>query len=141
MERKNMTLKFHYLIRLILIIVVGVILYSGCSDDNNPVEPEKTTGTLKTVILNSTTSSGIANANVVLYNADNNEAILRKASNSNGECSFEWDPGNYFVRISAQGYNSSPPENNTPIPFAVDKGENITREFFLNPLDVSQPGH
>jgi hypothetical protein len=140
MERKNMTLKFHYLIRLILIIVVGVILYSGCSDDNNPVEPEKTTGTLKTVILNSTTSSSIANANVVLYNADNNEAILRKASNSNGECSFEWDPGNYFVRISAQGYNSSPPENNTPIPFAVDKGENITREFFLNPLDVSQPG-
>jgi hypothetical protein len=135
-----MTLKIYQLIRLILIIVVSVILYSGCSDDSNPAEPEKTTGTLKTVVLNATNSSGITNANVVLYNADNNEAILRKSSNSSGECSFECDPGNYFVRISAQGFNSSPPENNTPIPFAVDKSENITREFFLNPLNISQPG-
>ncbi len=135
-----MSLKLNNLIGLFLIISLNFILYSGCSDDSNPVEPEKTTGTLKTVILSATNSSGIVSANVVLYNADNNEAILRKSSNSNGECSFECDPGNYFVRISAQNYNSSPPENNTPIPFAIDKGENIAREFYLNPLDVSQPG-
>ena len=77
-----MTLKFYCLIRLILIIVFGVILYSGCSDDSNPVEPEKTTGTLKKVIMNEDNSSSIANANVVLYNADNNEAIMRKSTNS-----------------------------------------------------------
>ena len=124
-----MSLKLNNLIGLFLIISLNFILYSGCSDDSNPVEPEKTTGTLKTVILSATNSSGIVSANVVLYNADNNEAILRKSSNSNGECSFECDPGNYFVRISAQNYNSSPPENNTPIPFAIDKGENIAREF------------
>jgi len=135
-----MTLKFHSLIRLILTIFVSVILYSGCSDDSNPVEPEKTTGTLNAVIMNADNSSGIANANVVLYNADNNEAILRKSTNSNGECSFEIDPGNFFVRISAQGYNTSPPENNTPIPFGVGKGETITREFNLEPLDVKPPG-
>jgi hypothetical protein len=135
-----MTLKIHHWISLTFIIVVGVILYSGCSDDSNPVEPEKTTGTLKTKVLSATNSSGIANANVVLYNADNNEAILRKSTNNNGECSFEIDPGNFFVRISAQGYNTSPPASNTPIPFAVEKGETITREFNLNPLDVSQPG-
>jgi hypothetical protein len=99
-----------------------------------------TTGTLKTVILNATNSSRIANANVVLYNADNNEAILRKSSGINGECSFEIDPGNYFVRITAQGYQPSPPENNAPVPFAVDKGETISRDFFLEPLDVSLPG-
>jgi uncharacterized membrane protein len=132
--------KSNYLIRSIFTILLSLVIYVGCSDDSNPVEPEKTTGTLKTIILSATNSSGIANANVVLYNADNNEAILRKSSASNGECSFECDPGNYFVRISAQGYNSSPPENNTPIPFAIDKGENLTREFNLNPLDVSQPG-
>ena len=135
-----MTLKFYNLIGLFLIISLSFILYSGCSDDSNPAAPEKTTGTLKTVILSATNSSGIVSANVVLYNADNNEAILRKSSNSNGECSFECDPGNYFVKISAQGFNSSPPEDNTPIPFAIDKGENIEREFYLNPLGVSQPG-
>ncbi len=132
--------KINYLFKSIFTIILSLVIYVGCSDDSNPAEPEKTTGTLKTVIMNATNSSGIASANVVLYNADNNEALLRKSSNGSGECSFECDPGNYFVRISAQGYNSSPPENNTPIPFAVDKGENITREFFLNPLDVSLPG-
>ena len=91
--------KTNYLIKSIFAPILLLFLYVGCSDDSNPAEPEKTTGTLKTVILNATNSSGIANANVVLYNADNNEAILRKASNSNGECSFECDPGNYFVRI------------------------------------------
>ena len=133
--------KINYLFKSIFTIILSLVIYVGCSDDSNPAEPEKTTGTLKTVILSAANSSGIVSANVVLYNADNNEAILRKSSNSSGECSFECDPGNYFVRISAQGFNSSPPENNTPIPFAVDKGENITREFFLNPLDVSQPGN
>jgi hypothetical protein len=135
-----MTFKFNYSIRLILIYAFGVLLYLGCSDDSNPTAPEKTTGTLKVVILSAVNSSGIFNANVVLYNADNNEAILRKFSNSDGECSFECDPGNYFVRVSAQGYEQSPPENNTPIPFAVGKGETITREFNLESLDVEQPG-
>ena len=140
LEVNMMFHKNSYLIRAIFAILSGIIFYVGCSDDSSPAAPEKTTGTLKTVILSAVNSSAIESANVVLYNADNNEAILRKSSNSNGECSFECDPGNYFVRISAQGYNSSPPENNTPIPFAVDKGENISRDFHLNPLDVSQPG-
>ena len=135
-----MTLKFHYLIRIILTIVVGVILYSGCSDDSSPAAPEKTTGILKAVIMNADNSAGIANANVVLYNADNNEAILRKSTNSSGECSFEIDPSNFFVRISAQDYKPSPPENNTPVPFAVSKSELITKEFILEPLVDKQPG-
>jgi uncharacterized membrane protein len=132
--------KSKYLIRAIFTVLLSSVIYVNCSDNSNPAAPDKTTGTLKTVILSSTDSSGIANANIVLYNADKNEAILRKSSNSNGECSFECDPGNYFVKISAQGYNSSPPENNTPVPFEVNSDENITREFLLAPLDVSQPG-
>ncbi len=135
-----MTFKFRFLSSLFLVIIAGLILYSGCSSDSNPAAPGKTTGTLKTVILSASNSSGIVNANVVLYNADNNEAILRKSSDSNGECAFECDPGNYFVRISAQDYNQSPPENNAPVPFAVGKGETLSREFYLNPLDVLQPG-
>jgi hypothetical protein len=135
-----MTYQSRNLIGAIFTVLLGSIIYVGCSDKSSPAAPVETTGTLKTVILSASDSSGIAIANVVLYNADNNEAILRQSSSSNGECSFECDPGNYFVRISAQGYNSSPPKNNTPIPFQVDKGENVTRKFLLNPLDVSQPG-
>jgi type 1 fimbria pilin len=126
--------------KLPIAIFSSLILFIGCSEDSAPVEPEKTTGTLKTVILSAMNSSGIANANVVLYNADNNEAILRKSSDSNGGCSFECDPGNYFVRISAQGYQPSPPENNAPIPFSIDKGETLSRDYHLVALDSPQPG-
>ncbi len=123
-----------------LVFVGGALLCAGCSDDDGPGAPEKTTGMLKTVILNATNSAVIVNANVVLYNADNYEAVQRKSSSTNGECQFECVPGNYFVRVSAQGYNSSPPQNNTPVPFAVDKGADVTREFYLNPLATSPPG-
>ena len=132
--------KIIYLIRLASIFVFSFIFYSGCSDDSSPSAPVKTTGTVKAVILSAINSSGIVNANVVLYNADNNEAILRKSSDSNGECLFECEPGNYFIRIAAQDYKPLPPENNTPVPFAIDKGEAITREFYLESLDVGQPG-
>ena len=128
------------IVKLFQILFAVSLVLTGCSEDDNPVVPERTTGTVKTVIMSETNSSVIAGANVVLYNADNNEAIQRKSSAGNGECVFECDPGNYFIRISAQGFNSSPPEINTPVPFAIDKGEDLTREIFLTPLDVQQPG-
>jgi hypothetical protein len=130
-----------YLIRLFLIFAISLFFYNACSDDDGPSAPVKTTGTVKAVILSALNSSGIVNANVVLYNADNNEAILRKSSDSSGECIFECEPGNYFIRIAAQDYKPSPPQNNTPVPFAVAIGETITREFYLEQLDVQQPGH
>ena len=135
-----MVKRLNYIVTSKISLLLLLILAFGCSEDTAPVEPEKTTGTLKTVILSATNSSAISNANVVLYNADNNEAVLRKSTDTNGECSFECDPGNYFIRVSAQGYQSSPPENNTPIPFAIDKGESLNREYHLNPMDVPQPG-
>jgi hypothetical protein len=135
-----MIMKLNNTVTFGILCLTFLILVIGCSEDPAPVEPEKTTGTLTAVILSAVNSSVISNANVVLYNADNNEAVLRKSTDTNGECSFECDPGNYFIRVSAQGYQSSPPENNTPIPFAIDKGESLNREYLLNPMDVSQPG-
>ena len=38
--------KNDYLIRSIFIILLSLVIYAGCSDDSNPAEPEKTTGTL-----------------------------------------------------------------------------------------------
>ena len=134
-----MLFKVHILIKLSFIFVVCFMIYPGCKD-STPAAPETTMGTFKVVILDADKSSAILDANVVVYNADNNEAILRKSTESNGECLFELDPGNFFVRISAQGYFPSPPENNSPVPFAVKKGETISKEYYLNPLNEMQPG-
>jgi len=135
-----MSLIFNNLNSLSIVIMTTLFLLSCSSEESAPVEPEKTTGTLTVSILNEKNSARISNANIVLYNADNYEAKMRKSSDSNGDCSFECDPGNYFARISAQGYQPSPPENNTPIPFEIDKGESFSREYHLKPLDISLPG-
>jgi len=59
-------------VKLLSVLFAASLVLTGCSSDDNPVVPEKTTGTVKTVILSETNSSAIAGANVVLYNADNN---------------------------------------------------------------------
>ena len=110
-----MSLNFKSLMKLSIVIMTTLFLLSCSSEETAPVEPEKKTGTLTVSVLNEENSARISNANVVLYNADNNEAISRKSSDSNGECSFECEPGNYFARIAAQGYQPSPPKNNSPI--------------------------
>ena len=135
-----MNFKFQYFLKLMLLVGIFGLVHMSCSDDSNPAKSDRTTGKIKIVILNEDNLSNIDNANVVLFNADNNEAIMRSATNSDGECSFEVDPGVFFARISAQGYNQSPPENNAPVPFAVAKGETISRNYYLKPLDEIQPG-
>ena len=45
-----MHFKFHVYLMLGLFIGLGSVIYTGCSEEGNPTEPEKTTGTLKTVI-------------------------------------------------------------------------------------------
>ena len=103
---------------VILPITVALGLIIGCSDDN-VTSPTNQTGTLRVLLTDASDNSSISEANVVLYNANNNEAVTRLSTDDNGVCSFETEQGNYFVKITAQGFNPSPPKNITPIPFAV----------------------
>jgi hypothetical protein len=116
-----------YPIFKIIILMAAIIIYTGCSDDSSG--PKKQSDFIIQV-LSSSDSSAIVNANIVLYNADNNEAITRDATNSEGFCTFDIDEGNYYVKISAQDFKSSPPANNAAIPFAVVKSEDVTRVKF-----------
>ena len=114
---------------IILILLGG---HWGCSEDN-PVEP--TTTNVVIIVSSKTDSSFIANANVVLYNANNGESVSRVFSGSDGRATFEaLSPGNYYVRISAQGFKEIPQGSVSPVPFSVSSGQTFSQTYYMDKL-------
>jgi hypothetical protein len=126
---------FGYL--MIMAIMSAMVIYmAGCGGgDDNPVEPTPPDPTvLKVIVRSSSDDSLVENSNVVLYLAENSEAVLRGMTNSIGTVYFEVEVGNYFVDISAQGFDSIPPENITPVPFFVAREDTTIQDISLNVL-------
>ncbi len=125
---------------LSIVTAVMTIQVAGCSGGDDPVAPpnppEPTI--LKVVVRSSADSSLVDNSNVVLYQAESNEAMLRGLTDADGIVSFEVEAGNYFLNLSAQGFESVPPENITPIPFFVAAETTTVDEILLNVLE--KPG-
>lgn len=112
-----------------IILLIG---YWGCSEDN-PVEP--TTTNVIIIVNSSNDSSFIADANVVLYNANTGESVSRVFSGNDGKAIFEsLSPGNYYVRISAQGFNEVPQGSVSPVPFSVSSGQTFSQTYYLDKL-------
>ncbi|MEJ2616342.1 MAG: carboxypeptidase-like regulatory domain-containing protein [Ignavibacteriaceae bacterium] len=117
------------------LLLFGFILFifNGCSKNDNPVQPVNQTN-LSIKTLSSSDSSIIQAANVILFNANNGEAVSRLFSNQQGIASFQdIQAGNYFVKISAQGFNEVPVQNLTPIPFSVLQDQSQTINYYLDP--------
>jgi hypothetical protein len=120
----------NYIIVCYLISLIGFI---SCTEDN-PVEPVTQTN-VEIIVRSANDSSSIANANVVLYNANSGESVSRVFSGSNGTAKFEdLPPGNYYVRISAQGFNEVPQGSVSPVPFSVSSGQTFSQKYYMNVL-------
>ena len=114
------------------------IYVAGCgSDDDDPVTPPPPPDptVLEVVVRSAADSSLVEHSNVVLYQAENNEAVLRGMTDAHGMVRFDVDVGNYFLNISAQGYNSVPPENIAPIPFFVAAEDTTVEGILLNAME------
>jgi hypothetical protein len=121
---------------VLAIMTTMTIHVAGCGGDDDPVIPDPPDPTvLKVVVRSSADSSLVDNSNVVLYQAENNEAVLRGMTDSNGAVYFNVEVGNFFVNISAQGYDSVPPENIAPIPFFVASEDTTIEGILLNVVE------
>lgn len=124
-----MSIKYKYL----LLFLFAILVLAGCSNNDNPVQPVNQTN-LSIKSLSSSDSSIIQAANVILFNANNGEAVSRTFSNQQGVASFsDIQAGNYFVKISAQGFNEIPVQNLTPIPFSVLQDQSQSVNYYLDP--------
>ncbi len=127
---------FGYL--MVLAIMTTMINYvAGCGGDDDPAAPSPPPdpGVLKVVVRSSADSSPVPNSNVVLYQAENSEALLRDLTDPDGTVYFNLEEGNYYLNISAQGFNSDPVEGMTSIPFFVAWEDTLAKEILLNVLE------
>jgi len=111
-----------------------VILFSlislRCSEENS-VEPVSPT-IIQIIVKSANDSSVISGANVVLYNANTGESLSRTFSGNDGIAKFEGvSGGNFYVRISAQGFNEIPQGSVNPVSFSVPTGQTFSQNYYM----------
>lgn len=134
--KKDLTMmrqiNFNLRVLISLTTLLSLISYQ-CSDDNS-TEPTPPT-IIKIVVKSASDSSAIAGANVVLYDANTGESVSRAFSGSDGVATFQNSfAGNYYVRISSQGFKEVPEGNVSPIPFSVSSGKTISQTYYMSVL-------
>jgi hypothetical protein len=119
-----------YIVVSFFISLIGII---SCTEDN-PVEPLPQTN-VEIIVRSANDSLSIANANVVLYNANTGESVSRTFSGNDGVAKFEnLSAGNFYSRISAQGFNEVPQGSVSPVPFSVSSGQTFSQTYYMNVL-------
>ena len=126
------TVNFHKRVIFSLIILLSLLFYR-CNEDSS-VEPIPPT-IINIIVKSVDDSSAVVGANVVLYNASTGESISRTFSGNDGTAKFENVPlGNFYVRISSQGFKDIPEGSVSPVPFSVSSGQTTSRTYFMNEL-------
>lgn len=115
-----------------ILILIFMMTYINCGDKGVATPPP--TG-VKVMVKSAVDTSLVSGANVVLYNANSGEALMRSESGADGIAEFtNMTTGSYYVRIAAQGYKELPIGNVSPVPFPVTKYEVSQQTFYLDTL-------
>jgi hypothetical protein len=121
------------------LIIIVFFTFFNCSKDSStePPPPTVINITVKSII----DSSLISDANVVLYNANSGESLLRSSSGSDGIASFSKTlGGSFYVRIAAQEFKKLPAGDVSPVPFSVSTSQTYSQTYYLDTLQGSTFG-
>ncbi len=114
------------------LITVLALTYINCGDKGVATPPPTA---VKVQVKSAIDSSLVSGANVVLYNANSGEAVMRAESGTDGMTEFNnLTEDSYYVRIAAQGYKELPIGNVSPVPFSVSKYNIYQQTYYLDTL-------
>jgi hypothetical protein len=123
---------------ILFLALLATLGLSSCGGGEGSSEPP--TGALNITIVDGTTvnpQEGIADARVILLDAES-EPIYTYVTNVDGVVDeSKLSVGNYQLKISAQGYNSSPPPRVPPLPVKVYSDQTTTVTIELFPIDTN----
>jgi len=85
------------------VVILSILFFVLCSKDSSN-NPPLNYSIIKGRIMNFSDSSGIDSANVVLYDANTNNPVMRLFSDVNGYYCFNVPSGTYFLKVFAQGF-------------------------------------
>lgn len=128
-----MSILFKPGLAIVAIFTTIIFFITACSDDNS-IEPDQPT-IIQIIVKSSLDSTLISGANVVLYNANTGESVSRVNSLSDGVAKFSnVIAGNFYVRISAQGFKEVPQGSISPVPFSVNTGQSISHTYYMDEI-------
>lgn len=128
-------MKFFVRITASLFIIITTLLNCSHSTDSDEPKPPVVEGT----ILSGNDSSTVADANVLLYDANSNEPVDRMFSDGNGNYHFTLEEaGTYYLRVEAQGFMPVPQKGGSPIPFQAEKDNTVSQDFLLEEFESDE---
>jgi hypothetical protein len=122
----------------IVILALFILAFSihSCKKSDGPAN-----GKLKGTVTDAATGSPLANALIIIFNADNNSPVgATLTTNAAGEFETDLPVGNYFVKISKQGYESVPPRTMEAVSFDISSGSTTQRNAEMFPYMASSLG-
>jgi len=123
-------------IALLYTLVATIFLFSCKKNSDAPA-----TGQLKGIVKDAMTASPLENVSVVIFNADNNSPIGQTLkTNASGEFSTDLAPGNYFVKLSRQGYYPVPPPSLEAIAFSIAASQITQNDAEMFPSSITNTG-
>ncbi len=124
-------------IKRLMPILLGVFMIWSCSKKDDP----QVTGLISGTVLDATNDASLSEALIIVFNADTNEPVGEiLKSGDDGTFYIELDPGNYYIRISRQGYIDSPPKGISAVPFTVIVGVTEEQTIELYPSNLTNLG-
>ncbi len=122
---------------VIISCLFAATLFYGCSKKSDAPSTGKLTGT----VTDAVSGSPLANAVVIVFNADNNSpAGATMNTNAAGEYQADLIPGNYFVKLSKQGYESVPPKSLEAVSFPIAAGQTTQKDAEMFPSSLTNAG-
>jgi len=127
-------------IRLVILFLafLAALGLSGCGGGGSSPPPPPPTGALNITIVDGTTANpqeAIAEARIILLDAES-EPLQTYVTDANGIVSQSGLLiGDYQLKISAQGYNSSPPPRVPPLPVKIYANQTTDVTIELFPID------
>jgi hypothetical protein len=126
------------LMRSLLVVMLLSSVFFACKKDQEDV---KTTGKLIGTITDAETNSPLANARIIVFDANTNApAGITLTTGSDGKYSAELLPGNYYVKIYRQGYENIPAREVSALPFSIVIGHDLDNSYKMFKSAITDGG-
>jgi hypothetical protein len=122
--------------RLPCLALIGALVLSGCGGSDSP----PTTGTLDLTVVESGTTTGLADARVIVIDGDTGDSLGLLTTDADGKASGTYEAGAIQLRVSKQDYSSSPPAGIPPLPVQIIADQSTAITVSLKTLATGDRG-
>jgi hypothetical protein len=124
------------LLKITLFVLISSPFFSSCNNDDDDAP---TTGVVSGIVNDKASQEVLSGVQVILFNADNNQPTGDTyLTGEDGKYTFTIAGGNYFLKLSSQGYMDVPARG--AIPFSVTNGQTTDNPVSMEVSVIANAG-